>query len=801
VGQRPHIAIVSYDLAAKIPKEYAARYRSIICDESHMLKSRSTARYRGLAPLVRRAARALLCTGTPLLNRPIEIWPQVDLLRPGLLGSFDSFGERYCLSPQAHAARQLQQQQKGGRGGYPHPGRPPYPAPFPGSEYRGAACLGELRAVLAECVMTRRSKRQVLADLPPKIRTKVPLQPCDDDLRPVTVALRELAGVMAAEARGQLTGRQAEVERQRAWTAAYRATGPAKCAEAAAFIDRLLQIDKAGPGEDDTETAAAALDEAAAAGGAGGGEGGGGAADGEQEHEEQEEGEGGGGPPKLLVFAHHQEVLDRLGTHLRLSRVPFIRIDGQVPPPQRQKAVASFQRTGPRTPRVALLALHAAGAGLTLTAASVVVFVELDQAPALLAQAEDRAHRVGQAGHVHVYYLMGKGTLDERIWAMLERKRFAMGAALDAGEEEVRQQEGEEEEDEQGGRRRTADADEDLVNAAAFRGDDVPHRQYGGGAYGGGEEEEQYGTGAAAAGGGGASGSGAGVAAAPAFDWMPVPKKSPAPPPQAAAATPPRRAAAAATGAAASPPAAVATPQRSSRRQLPASRTQHPHSQQQQQSPLPQPPPPPPAATAAPHLPPQVWPWEEHWSGVHQDDTAAAGAGEAAAGGGAAGAAAGAAEGRGKGRREEAAGGTAAAVGGSQQQGKRGHAGEEREEEREEGDVWEVAEVVGGSQHNSSNRSGGGGGSRGGRAGGGSSSPMMDLTQGSDGEEEEEGAGRGPTVKRRRRVEGAATGGGGGGGAGSSSGTGAASGCGGSGGSRRRGSGGPGVKMEAIEIE
>ena len=37
------------------------------------------------------------------------------------------------------------------------------------------------------------------------------------------------------------------------------------------------------------------------------------------------------------------------------------------------------------------------------------MFVELDQSPSLLVQAEDRAHRVGQAAHVHVYYLMAKG--------------------------------------------------------------------------------------------------------------------------------------------------------------------------------------------------------------------------------------------------------------------------------------------------------------------------------------------------------------------------------------------------------
>lgn len=53
------------------------RYRFVICDESHSLKDRTTRRYERVGPRVRGAVRAVLCTGTPIMNRPIEIWPQV----------------------------------------------------------------------------------------------------------------------------------------------------------------------------------------------------------------------------------------------------------------------------------------------------------------------------------------------------------------------------------------------------------------------------------------------------------------------------------------------------------------------------------------------------------------------------------------------------------------------------------------------------------------------------------------------------------------------------------------------------
>ena len=60
--------------------------------------------------------------------------------------------------------------------------------------------------------------------------------------------------------------------------------------------------------------------------------------------------------------------------------------------------------------------------GLTLTAARLVVFAELDWTPGTLEQCEDRAHRIGQQQAVHVHYLVARGTLDDWVWSALARK-------------------------------------------------------------------------------------------------------------------------------------------------------------------------------------------------------------------------------------------------------------------------------------------------------------------------------------------------------------------------------------------
>jgi SWI/SNF-related matrix-associated actin-dependent regulator 1 of chromatin subfamily A len=121
---------------------------------------------------------------------------------------------------------------------------------------------------------------------------------------------------------------------------------------------------------------------------------------------------------KVCIFAHHLSVLDAINAGADLSNDAsstrkYIRIDGSTSPKFRQEQIDAFQNDP--SIRVALLGITAAGVAVTLTASSTVWFAELFWTPALMIQAEDRAHRIGQTSQVQCLYVVAKGTLDEYV--------------------------------------------------------------------------------------------------------------------------------------------------------------------------------------------------------------------------------------------------------------------------------------------------------------------------------------------------------------------------------------------------
>ena len=232
--------------------------------------------------------------------------------------------------------------------------------------------------------MIRRLKSDVLHDLPPKQRMIVPVKVSPEHASKCRTLIQDMEATRTSI--DELVGQDAEsanFEARRMFMEAFQASGLAKAQAVSEYLVDWLA---------------------------------------------------GSGTQKILVFAHHKEVLQALEQTVskKMKGVGHIRIDGSVPSAERAARVRKFQNNS--QVRVALLSITAAGVGLTLTAASSVLFSELYWTPGVLAQAEDRAHRIGQVNSVNVMYCVVKDrdiSIDMKLWNMLGRKIGTLGRIID----------------------------------------------------------------------------------------------------------------------------------------------------------------------------------------------------------------------------------------------------------------------------------------------------------------------------------------------------------------------------------
>jgi len=93
------VYIINYELLLKRSEDIAkAGIRTIVCDEVHNLRSKTTQKYKAIKKLAALSSvqYRIGLSGTPIYNRGSEIWPIIDILKPGLLGSFKEFCEYFC---------------------------------------------------------------------------------------------------------------------------------------------------------------------------------------------------------------------------------------------------------------------------------------------------------------------------------------------------------------------------------------------------------------------------------------------------------------------------------------------------------------------------------------------------------------------------------------------------------------------------------------------------------------------------------------------------------------------------------
>lgn len=136
---------------------------------------------------------------------------------------------------------------------------------------------------------------------------------------------------------------------------------------------------------------------------------------------------------KLVIFARFRAEIAAIENLLRLRKIQYGSIYGDVPMEERGKIVEDFQ-TNPDT-KVFVAQIQTAGLGITLHAASTAVFYSYDYNYANYAQALARIHRIGQRFPVTYIHLVVDGSIDEKILAALENKEDMAKTVVDSWRE------------------------------------------------------------------------------------------------------------------------------------------------------------------------------------------------------------------------------------------------------------------------------------------------------------------------------------------------------------------------------
>lgn len=374
-GETPYkpnqpIAIINYEILAKAvwdPKDkrklfprfpWVEMLRSldpklIIIDEFHYIKTRQALRTKACVQLAKGCPHIIPLSGTPINNRPVEFFPTLQLVAPKDFSSFWKFAFQYCDPKPGFRGR--------------------------GWDFSGASNLDELHIRVSK-YMIRRLKTEVAKELPPKIRTTLPI--CITNKKEYQKAEEDFLGWLE-----KMSGKEA----------ALRAAG-------AVGLTRLGALKRLAA-EGKLKAAVRWIEDYL-----------------------EESGE------KLIVFCVHRKILEALLEHFPTSAS----IHGGVDASKRQAEVDRFEND-PKC-RTFLGQLKAAGVGLDglHRAASSVLFLELGWSFADHEQAEDRALRIGTvADSINIYYLLARDTVDEKIMVLLEKKHDICNKVLDGKIREV----------------------------------------------------------------------------------------------------------------------------------------------------------------------------------------------------------------------------------------------------------------------------------------------------------------------------------------------------------------------------
>lgn len=348
------VVVVSYNLVQMADEQFFKKHwHTLIADEAQAIKNATAKRSQAVFELD--ADFRLALSGTPVENRLAELWSIMRFANPGLLGSLARFNERFAAPIERDKDRDAQH---------------------------------TLRRLISPFLL-RRTKTQVLQELPPRTELVIKIAPGKEEashyeaLRRQAIAEADaaLATGKAGQARMNILAQLTRLRRAacdpRIVTPAYPASG----SKVQTFTNLAVELVANGH--------------------------------------------------KALVFSQFVDFLSLLRQALDEAGIGYQYLDGATPAAERTKRVAAFQ--GGESD-LFLISLKAGGFGLNLTAADYVVITDPWWNPAAEDQAMGRAHRMGQQRPVTVYRLVTQGTVEEHIVGLHNDKRALAESILGEGD-------------------------------------------------------------------------------------------------------------------------------------------------------------------------------------------------------------------------------------------------------------------------------------------------------------------------------------------------------------------------------
>lgn len=313
-------------------------FKTIIGDEIQAIGNPTSQRSKAFRALAKRIPGVLGMSGTPARSKPAQFWPLLNLVAPETFADHRRYLNRYC-GPASNGF---------------------------GMTYDGASHTEELHALIAPLIL-RRTKADVMKDLPPKTIEVVPVEVSDHAM--------------------------SEYKRQ----------------EELAFNSKdLTQQERRDRVMGLLNTAYAMKEQGAL----------------RWIKDFMDSGE-----QKLVLFCWHRDVVELLMNAMK-SYHP-IKINGEVTGAARDKAVQRFVSDPNCRMVVANIQAGGVGLDGLQNVCSYTAFVEFSHTPNDHTQAEDRLHRGGQDNPVTAYYLVAPGTVDDDAIESLDRKRQMLNAVLD----------------------------------------------------------------------------------------------------------------------------------------------------------------------------------------------------------------------------------------------------------------------------------------------------------------------------------------------------------------------------------